>query len=92
MLASLFPENKKAKATKKTDAAELKRLFDRFREAAEDLDSDAMEEVCEAITSFAFEGKQKELAGFLEEATNNIDVETCIQILDTWEPMIEERE
>ena len=79
-------EKKKGRAKKKKVAdSTLFTLFDEFKAAAEELDSDEMEKVSASIAKNRFEGREAELAEQLCEASSNIDVETCISLIEEWE-------
>ena len=44
-----------------------------------------MEKVSASIAKNRFEGREAELAEQLCEASSNIDVETCISLIEEWE-------
>lgn len=63
-------------------------LFSDMREALDNLDSDAMESVIEAMDRYHYDGWQKELFSRLRNSVDEIDVDTCAEIIDHWESNI----
>ena len=66
----------------------LKELLAEMLAAVEDLDTTAMDEVCEKMAGFSYPEDQKELFLKLREASDNIDIEGCAEILDTWKALL----
>jgi len=62
----------------------LKALFAQLREAMEDLDMDAMEEVVLEMKNYRYEEEAVDLFKRLQTAVENIDIETCEDILAEW--------
>ncbi len=85
VLEPYFASPKKAAGKGKASAKELSRLFEKFREAAENLDSDEMERICGEINDYRYEDKEKELSDRLVTAVNNIDIDSCLDTLAEWE-------
>lgn len=65
--------------------AKLRKLFVDMRVAIDELDMDRMEEAADAMKEYSYSGKQEELFGQLLEAVENIDVDTCEEIMVEWE-------
>ncbi len=86
VLEPFFVENEEDGAEKEPVAADiLKALFAQLREAMDDLDMDGMEAVVEEMKKYRYEGTAAELFKRLQTAVENIDVETCEDILAEWE-------
>ena len=68
--------------------AKLRKLFADMRAAIDELDMDRMEEAAGAMKEYSYSGIQAELFGQLLEAVENIDVDTCEEIMADWEKMI----
>ncbi len=66
---------------------QLLQLFMKMREAMDNLDMDAMEEVAGEINQYSFRGKEKEYFTSLREAVEDIDTEKCEEILVQWEQL-----
>ena len=85
VLAPYFIEKEDDSAKTEISKDDLSALFGEMREALDNLDMDAMEEVTGKICSHSYPADQKELAGKLKNACADIDIDTCTAILDEWE-------
>lgn len=90
VLEPFFSEKKeddkeKKEVFKEISVDTLHELFASMREALDDLDSDGMESVIETMDEYDYEGWQKELFGQLKNSVEEIDVDTCGEIIDHWE-------
>ncbi len=59
--------------------------FSDMRKAIDNLDMDQMSEVIHEMKKYRYEDWQKELFGQLDDAVEEIDVDTCERILEEWE-------
>ncbi len=86
ILAPLFLEEAEENEEDRQQATDeiLSPLFDKLREAIDNLDMDGMEEVAEAMGRYSYAEDKKEKYDRLMEAISNVDVDTCTEILDTW--------
>ncbi|MCM1191491.1 MAG: PocR ligand-binding domain-containing protein [Butyrivibrio sp.] len=66
----------------------LQKLFADMRIAMDELDMDRMEEAAGAMKEYSYSGRQAELFERLLEAVENIDVDTCEEIMVEWEETI----
>lgn len=62
----------------------LKPLFDKLREAIDNLDMDGMEEVADKMGGYSYPEDKKEKYDKLMEAISNVDVDACAEIIDGW--------
>ena len=67
------------------DADTLKEIFAAFREAMDNLDTDTMDELCDRLMSYEYPEEQKDYMLSLHEASDNIDLDKCEQIIVYWE-------
>ena len=63
----------------------LRECLEDMKSAAEELDMDLMEDVIEELGEYKYEGWEEELFGRLKEAVNEVDVDSCEEILNEWE-------
>lgn len=84
-----FCEEKKTRGDKGEIPEEtLRKLFADMRTAVDELDMDRMEEVADAMKEYSYSGKRGELFERLLEAVENIDVDTCEEVMVEWEETI----
>ncbi|MBQ9608098.1 MAG: PocR ligand-binding domain-containing protein [Lachnospiraceae bacterium] len=90
IIAPFFEEDKSTENVEKktVDYDELKRLFEQLREAIDSLDSDEMESICDTISEYQLADEQAEYAANLKTACEDLDFDTCNEILDEWEKLI----
>lgn len=88
ILAPYF-EEKEETMKEPVDYVKLDQLFNKLRDAADNLDADEMESICNEIMCFDFPEGQKEYAKLLKNACDDIDVDTCIEVLDKWQEEIQ---
>lgn len=60
-------------------------FFADMRDALENLDIDHMEAVINAMNQYHYDGRQKELFLQLQNSVEDIDVDTCEEIITKWE-------
>ncbi|MCR4597320.1 MAG: PocR ligand-binding domain-containing protein [Lachnospiraceae bacterium] len=84
-IAYLFESDPSADADKQEATTEkLKSLFGRMRVAIDDLDMDAMEEVIEDMDRFSYNDFWQTKYDSLKDAVSRMDVDECMDILDSW--------
>ena len=59
-----------------------------MRDALEELDIDGMESVIHLMDNFQYEGEQAELFERLKCSVDEIDVDTCEEIIGVWENIL----
>lgn len=67
----------------------LKQCFADMRIAFDNLDMDQMEEVEARMEQFSYDGWQKKMFERLQSAIEAIDVDTCEDIIHTWEEKLQ---
>ena len=86
VLAPYFAVNKQDNQGSLMLTAEiLTTLFEKLRNAMDDLDMDAMEAAMEEMKQYRYEGNVLELFKQLQEAVENIDIDRAEEILRGWE-------
>lgn len=89
VLEPFFTEETKDDAVKKEISEdELRKLFGEMWDALENLDSDSMESVISTMEKYHYEGEQAELFVKLKNSVDEIDVETCEEIIGQWEHLL----
>ena len=89
VLASVFGKKKENNSSKKAaDPGELKELFVKLREAADNLDSDEMEAISQKLGEYSYPEEQSELLDKITQACADIDVDLIPDLLDKWEEYI----
>ena len=63
----------------------LSKLFINMRTALDNLDMDEMEEVAAEMKKYKYSGEEKELLEELLDAVEELDVDTCEEIMEEWE-------
>ncbi len=85
ILKPYFPENEKKEQKQKICKEILEVVFRDLREALEELDLDKMEDAMKELSQYEFDGWQKEMFEQLENAVEEIDSETCEEVIQVWE-------
>ena len=67
---------------------ELQGFFTRMKEALDDLDLDAMAEIAQDMGRYSYDEGQKKLFDDLKGAVEDMDTETCEEILNEWEKLL----
>ena len=81
-----FVEEKVDESTKEEASAEvLREQLEVLKDASENLDMDLMEETIKVLDAYHYEDWQKELFDKLKEAVEELDVDTCGEIIAEWE-------
>lgn len=63
----------------------LKPLFEKMREALEELDMDKMDEVLAEFKSYSYPSDMQEYLNQLALSVESLDVDSCMSILEFWE-------
>jgi len=87
VLAEYFPEEESQAAKKGMITAELlDTFFKALWEAFDNLDMDRMEEIAEEFKQYEYSSeKEREFIGKLLSAMNEMDIDTCEELLNKWE-------
>ena len=88
ILAPYFEEQSAGQDGKQADKNELQGFFAQMKEAIDNLDMDAMEEVVKDMNQYSYSGDQKKLFDDLKNAVEDIDTEKCEQILAEWDKLL----
>lgn len=67
---------------------ELRQCFSSMRSAIEELDMDKMEAVSSQLGSYAFDDVQQELCDRLRNASEEMDIDACEDIMKEWEELL----
>lgn len=73
---------------KEISEEELRELFAEMRDALENLDSDSMDSVIHTMEQYHYAEGQKEVFEKLKNSVDEIDVETCEELIGQWEIML----
>lgn len=90
ILKPYFPEEDKTADQGKITKEALVEAFEKIREALEELDMDTADEIVMKLAEYRYDGWQKELLGKMENAVEDMDVEQCEEIIETWENRLKE--
>ena len=88
ILAPYFEEQSERQDGKQANKDELQGFFTQMKEAIDNLDMDAMEEVVKDMRRYSYIGDQKKLFDDLKNAVEDIDTEKCEQILAEWDKLL----
>lgn len=89
IFAPYFEEKESDKKTKgNIDKDELMDTLSRMKEALDNLDIDAMEDLCNDLEAYIYPDDQAELLKKLKDAVANIDVDVCLDMIEEWEKII----
>jgi CheY-like chemotaxis protein/HPt (histidine-containing phosphotransfer) domain-containing protein len=69
-------------------AEELTSLFGELRQAIDDLDMDKIDEAVQKLAEYTYPEEQKALLEQLKEAAENMDVDTCLIMIEQWEMLL----
>jgi hypothetical protein len=67
---------------------ELTKLFGELRQAIDDLDMDKIDEGVQKIAEYSYPEEQQALLEQLKEAAENMDVDTCLIMIEQWEMLL----
>lgn len=85
VLAPFCQEEEESGEKKEFSDTALESCFGKIRDAVEDLDMDAMEEVIREMDQYHYDEWQQEIFEKLKEAADEMDVDQCETIIDDWE-------
>lgn len=89
LLAPYFMEESKEEGTRQTITKEaLKNFFNQMKEALENLDMDAMEQILHDMNQYKYDEAYKDYLSNLHNAVEDIDTELCEEILNEWESIL----
>ncbi len=83
-----FCEDKEEKGGEEITKEVLESFFADMRTALEELDMDRMEEVSAAMAKYTYTGEQEEMFCHFKESVENVDVDTCEEIMKEWEKLL----
>ncbi|WP_026835888.1 PocR ligand-binding domain-containing protein [Eubacterium xylanophilum] len=63
-----------------------------MRSAIENLDPDQMDSVIEEMAGYKYPEEQEDMFEYLKDAVNSLDMETCEQVIISWEEMLKSSE
>jgi CheY-like chemotaxis protein len=69
-------------------AEELTKLFGELRQAIDDLDMDKIDKGVQKIAEYTYPEEQKALLEQLKESAENMDVDTCLIMIEQWEMLL----
>lgn len=88
ILAPYFPEQEKQRIVGEAGKEELEPFFAQLKEAMDNLDMDAMEEVIRKMGRYSYSEEQKGCFERLTNAVADIDTEKCEVIIGEWKRML----
>ena len=56
-----------------------------MKEALDDLDMDAMEDLCKDISGYQYPEDQQDYPKKIKNAVADIDVDVCLELINEWE-------
>lgn len=84
ILAPYFPEKEKEQTVGEAGKDQIEEFFVQLKEAMDNLDMDAMEEVIRKMSKYSYAGEQKDCFDRLCNAVADIDTEKCEVIMMDW--------
>jgi signal transduction histidine kinase/CheY-like chemotaxis protein/HPt (histidine-containing phosphotransfer) domain-containing protein len=84
VLSPYCKENEEVREKEPITKEHLDKLFEMMREALDNLDMDAMEDVAGKMGQYSYPEEQEAKFEALKEAVSNIDVDTCEELINTW--------
>ncbi len=84
ILAPYFVKEEETQSGRAAEKGEMLELFDQMKEAMENLDMDAMEEVIKGMSQYSYSDAQYSIFEKLKNAVEDIDTETCEEIIAEW--------
>ena len=67
------------------NSEELKEFLSKMKEALDDLDMDAMEDLCKDISGYQYPEDQQDYPKKIKNAVADIDVDVCLELINEWE-------
>lgn len=84
ILAPYFVKQEEAQNGRAAEMGEMSELFDQMKEAMDNLDMDAMEEVIKNMSQYSYSDAQRGIFERLKNAVEDIDTEKCEEIIAEW--------
>lgn len=84
ILAPYFVKQEEAQNGRAAEKSEMSELFDQMKDAMENLDMDAMEEVVKSMSQYSYSDTQRSIFEKLKNAVEDIDTEKCEEIIAEW--------
>lgn len=84
ILAPYFVKQEEAQNGRAAEKSEMSELFDQMKDAMENLDMDAMEEVIKGMSQYSYGDAQRSIFERLKNAVEDIDTEKCEEIIAEW--------
>lgn len=82
ILQPYFPEEEKKEGSIEVDVLKMHLL--NLKNAASEIDVDMMDAIISEMSQYDFEGKESERFAALQTAVEELDAETCTEIVDIW--------
>ena len=89
ILAPYFVKEEEAQSGRAAEKGEMSELFDQMKDAMENLDMDAMEEVVKNMSQYSYSDAQHGIFEKLKNAVEDIDTEKCEEIIAEWKKELE---
>lgn len=84
ILAPYFVKAEETQNGRAAEKSEMSELFDQMKDAMENLDMDAMEEVIKGMSQYSYGDAQRSIFERLKNAVEDIDTEKCEEIIAEW--------
>lgn len=89
ILAPYFVKEEETQSGRAAKKGELSELFDQMKDALDNLDMDAMEEVVKGMSQYSYSDAQRGIFEKLKNAVEDIDTEKCEEIIAEWKKELE---
>lgn len=89
ILAPYFVKQEEVQNGRAAEMSEMSELFDQMKDAMENLDMDAMEEVIKNMRQYSYSDAQRDIFEKLKNAVEDIDTERCEEIIAEWKKELE---
>lgn len=89
VLKPFMKVKEKKEATESIEDNALRDLLKKLRKVVDDLDLDGMEDVVTDLERYVFPADQKEILDQIQKCVDTLDVDTCLELLDEWEMLLE---
>lgn len=89
ILAPYFVKEEETQSGRAAKKGELLELFDQMKDALDNLDMDAMEEVVKGMSQYSYSDAQRGIFEKLKNAVEDIDTEKCEEIIAEWKKELE---
>lgn len=91
VLMPFCEDEKRVVKTKVSNPFETTNLLKNMQNAVDNLDVDEMEMVMRSILTYNFDSAQNELRDRLKKAVDNIDADTCNEIIEKWRNILNDQ-